>query len=212
MLLVFTLGTSISGLDEGRAIACVVTLPNRLHCHVCRMSFDLTPFIITRIHENKQHSADWCGPCRQFTPELVSFYDKMNARRGKKDKFEIVWVSRCRDFDSFGQYFTHMKWLALPLEEAVGQRGQMLSEKYKVKGIPTLVLLDEVGNTITTDARNKIPNDKAGIGFPWHNPIARVYMTIFPRSLRLMIKSQISSLKDSVVGKIKGGKKTTATA
>ena len=59
-----------------------------------------------------------------------------------------------------------MPWLALPPEEAMGARGQALSDKYKVKGIPTLVLVDDLGNTITTDARNKIPADKAGIGFP----------------------------------------------
>lgn len=157
-------------------------------------------------------SADWCGPCRQFTPDLVSFYNKMNARKGKENKFEIVWISRCRDFDSFGQYFTHMNWLALPPEEAMGQRGQWLSQKYKTKGIPHLVLLDEVGNTITLDARNKIPQDKAGIGFPWRNPLATVYMTLFPKSLRLMLKSQVSSIKDSVVGKFKGAKKATSTA
>eukprot|EP00814_Leptocylindrus_danicus_P015281 CAMPEP_0116019318 /NCGR_PEP_ID=MMETSP0321-20121206/9170_1 /TAXON_ID=163516 /ORGANISM="Leptocylindrus danicus var. danicus, Strain B650" /LENGTH=55 /DNA_ID=CAMNT_0003489875 /DNA_START=271 /DNA_END=435 /DNA_ORIENTATION=+ len=52
-------------------------------------------------------------------------------------------------------------------EEAMGERGSKLSERYKVKGIPSLVLLDEVGAVITTDARNKIPADKAGIGFPW---------------------------------------------
>jgi thiol-disulfide isomerase/thioredoxin len=149
-------------------------------------------------------SADWCGPCRQFTPELVSFYNKMNARRGNVNKFEIVWISRCRDFDSFGQYFTHMNWLAMQPEDAMGQRGQMLSDKYKVKGIPSLVLLDDLGNVITTDGRNKIPADKAGIGFPWRNPIARVYMTILPKSLRLMLKSQIKGLTGKIVGKIKG--------
>ena len=77
----------------------------------------------------------------------------MNGRRGKKDQFEIIWVSRCRDVNSYAQYFTTMNWMALPPDEALGARGQMLGEKYKVKSIPTLVLLDDLGNVITTDAR-----------------------------------------------------------
>jgi len=147
-------------------------------------------------------SADWCGPCVQFTPDLVLFYNKMNERKGKKDEFEIVWVSRCRDLDSYGQYFTHMNWLALPPQEAMGQRGQMLFEKYKIKGIPSLILLDEVGNVITTDARNKIPQDKAGIGFPWRNPLVQFYTTIVPKTVRLMIKSQIDTVKEKALTKI----------
>jgi len=147
-------------------------------------------------------SADWCGPCRQFTPELVAFYDKMNARRGKKDQFEIVWVSRCRDVNSFGQYFTHMKWLALPPEEAMGKRGQMLGDLLKVKGIPHLVLLDELGNVITYDARNKIPTDRAGIGFPWRNPLAQLYIVLVPKSFRLMIKSNVDGIKSQLIGLI----------
>jgi nucleoredoxin len=111
-------------------------------------------------------SADWCGPCRQFTPELVSFYNRMNSRRGKKDQFEIVWISRCRDVDSYVQYFAQMPWVALPPDEAMGERGQALGEKYKIKGIPGLVLLDDLGQVIVLDARNKLPTDKAGIGFP----------------------------------------------
>lgn len=148
-------------------------------------------------------SADWCGPCRQFTPELVSFYEKMNAKRGKKDQFEIVWVSRCRDVNSFGQYFTHMKWLALPPEEAMGKRGQVLGELFKVKGIPHLVLLDELGNVITYDARNKIPTDRAGIGFPWRNPLAQLYIVLVPKSLRLMVKSHVDGIKSQLSGLIR---------
>jgi len=148
-------------------------------------------------------SADWCGPCRSFTPELVSFYDKMNKRRGKKDQFEIIWVSRCRDVKSFGQYFTHMNWLALPPEEAMGPRGNALAELLKVKGIPHLVLLDELGNVITYDARNKLPTDRSGIGFPWRNPLATVYVTLVPKSLRLMVKSQMDGIKGKVAGLLK---------
>jgi hypothetical protein len=126
----------------------------------------------------------------------------MNQRRGKKDEFQIVWISRCRDVESYGQYFTEMPWIALPPQEAMGERGQWLGEKYSVKGIPTLVLLDDVGNVITKDARTMIPKDKAGIGFPWRNPLATLYMTVLPRSLRLMIKSQLGSVKDQLLKRI----------
>jgi nucleoredoxin len=146
-------------------------------------------------------SADWCGPCRKFTPELVQFYEKMNKKH--RNTFEIVWVSRCRDVESFAQYFTHMPWLALRPEEAMGQRGQMLSQKYHVKGIPSLVLIDEYGSTITTDARNKVPQDRAGVGFPWRNPIATMYITILPRSLRLLLKTQVQILKKTLLDRLR---------
>lgn len=139
-------------------------------------------------------SADWCGPCKQFTPDLVNFYNKMNARRGKQNEFEIIWISRCRTVDDFGQYFTQMNWLALPPNEAMGQRGQYLGEKFKVQSIPTLVLLDEIGNVITLDGRGKIPLDKAGVGFPWRSPMSVLISTLVPRSFRLLVKNQVAGI------------------
>lgn len=157
-------------------------------------------------------SADWCGPCRQFTPELVAFYNRMNQKFGKKDQFEIVWISRCRDGNSYAQYFSQMPWLAIPPEEAMGERGQKLGDKYKVKSIPTLVLIDDLGNTITTDARNKIPQDKAGVGFPWRDPVSQLIHTFIPRSLRALIRTQIQSMKRGIFNKLKAlvGLKTAA--
>eukprot|EP00590_Aulacoseira_subarctica_P003270 CAMPEP_0172426386 /NCGR_PEP_ID=MMETSP1064-20121228/37174_1 /TAXON_ID=202472 /ORGANISM="Aulacoseira subarctica , Strain CCAP 1002/5" /LENGTH=348 /DNA_ID=CAMNT_0013169947 /DNA_START=13 /DNA_END=1059 /DNA_ORIENTATION=- len=160
-------------------------------------------------------SADWCGPCRQFTPDLVNFYKRINSRKGKEGQFEIIWISRCRDYESFGQYFTHMNWLAMQPEDAMGARGQLLAAKYKVKGIPSLVLLDEVGATITVDGRNKIPLDKAGIGFPWRNPVAQAYINIIPKSLRLLLKTQLNAIKNQLITKFKKvalGIKATAAA
>lgn len=148
-------------------------------------------------------SADWCGPCRKFTPDLVKFYERMNNRRGQKNQFEIVWISRCRDSNSYIQYFSHMPWLAMPPEEAMGERGQRLGQKYNVKGIPGFVLVDDLGQTITADAVTKLREDKTGVGFPWRSPIAQLYITLFPRSLRLMIKTQIDAALSSLFGKIK---------
>ena len=128
----------------------------------------------------------------------------MNKRRGKKDQFQIVWISRCRDINSHYQYFTHMKnWLASPFDEASGRRGQELGEKYGVKGIPTLVLLDDLGNTITTNARNKVPTDKAGIGFPWRHPVSQLYVTLVPRSLRMILKLQVDTIKTKFLKRVK---------
>ena len=67
-----------------------------------------------------------------------------------------------------------------------------------MKSIPTLVLLDEIGNVITTDGRNKIPMDKAGIGFPWKSPISVLISALVPRSMRLLMKSQIGEVVDLV--------------
>jgi len=152
-------------------------------------------------------SADWCGPCRQFTPELVTFYNSINERRKKENGFEIVWVSSCRDMESFGQYFTHMNWLALPPEEAMGQRGKELAKKYKVKGIPHLVLLDEVGNVITLQGRTKVPEDRMGIGFPWRNPLSTLYVTFVPQSLRFLLKTQVEDFLGKLSKALKGGTK-----
>lgn len=66
------------------------------------------------------------------------------------------------------------------------------------------MLLDEIGNVITTDARNKIPMDKAGIGFPWRSPISVLVSALVPKSMRLLMKSQVSEVVD-LLKKVLGG-------
>ena len=97
-----------------------------------------------------------------------------------------------------------MPWLAMQPELAMGEGGQALSNKYKVKGIPTLVLLDEEGGVITTDARNKVPADRAGIGFPWRNPVASLYINLVPKALRLLLKSSLRDMKRKIAVTVKG--------
>merc|ERR1712113_1234609 len=45
-----------------------------------------------------------------------------------------------------------------------------LSEKYKVQGIPSFVIVDPEGNTITTDGRSAVMEDPTGEKYPWIPP------------------------------------------
>jgi len=105
-------------------------------------------------------SAHWCPPCRGFTPQLAEFYKKM------KDRLEVVFVSSDKDEDQWAEYFADMPWLALPFSDR--QRKNVISEKYGVRGIPTLVLLDSAtGETINMNARTLVVQKPTGEGFPW---------------------------------------------
>jgi len=104
-------------------------------------------------------SAHWCPPCRGFTPQLATYY------KSHKDKFnfETVFVSSDKDQSAFDEYWGEMPWVALPFSERTQK--DTLSKKYKVSGIPTLVVLDSQANLITAGGRGKVSADPEG--FPW---------------------------------------------
>jgi len=105
-------------------------------------------------------SAHWCPPCRGFTPQLAEFYKKMSS------KLEVVFISSDKDEAQWAEYFAEMPWLALPFNDR--ERKNKLSEKYGVRGIPTLILLDScTGATINTNARTLVMQNPTGEGFPW---------------------------------------------
>ena len=68
----------------------------------------------------------------------------------------------------FGSYYKEMPWLALPF--AARDKKNALSTKFGVRGIPTLVIIDAEGNTITKDGREAISGDPTGAKFPWTPP------------------------------------------
>lgn len=105
-------------------------------------------------------SAHWCPPCRGFTPVLADIYKKLS---GEGKKFEIVFISSDRDQSSFDEYYGEMPWLALPYENRAKKNS--LSKKFKVSGIPTLILVNGKGEVINKDGRNTILADQDG--FPW---------------------------------------------
>jgi nucleoredoxin len=72
-------------------------------------------------------------------------------------------VSSDREESAFTDYWKEMPWLALPF--ANRDQKEALSKKYKVQGIPSLVVLNPQAGTITTGGRSKVSADPEG--FPW---------------------------------------------
>jgi nucleoredoxin len=108
-------------------------------------------------------SAHWCGPCRMFTPRLIENYKKI--KENGKD-FEVIFVSSDRDEDSFKSYYKEMPWMGLPF--ASRDLKAKLSKKFKVQGIPSLVLIDAAtGKLITKDGRSALTKDSTGEKYPW---------------------------------------------
>lgn len=144
------------------------------------------------------YSASWCGPCRQFTPLLVEFYNHVK-KKGKR--FEVVWLSRDNTADEFFAYYQQMPWLAVPADK-VQECLELTAQKYQLNGIPHLVLLDGFdASIITLDGRVKVVEDKYGLEFPWRR---RTLLNLLPRPVRNAVKSKVEKAKTKVTHTIQG--------
>merc|ERR1712232_1025270 len=99
-------------------------------------------------------------------PELAKMYSEAFSSKG----MEIVFVSSDRDESSFNDYYGEMPWVALPFDKK--DLKITLSKKFKVQGIPSLVILGPDGKTITTDGREAVSSDPKGEKYPWVPPTA----------------------------------------
>ncbi|XP_060569959.1 uncharacterized protein LOC132728325 [Ruditapes philippinarum] len=104
-------------------------------------------------------SAHWCPPCRGFTPVLAEFYKENDG------DCVIIFVSSDRDQASFDEYFGEMPWYALPF--AKRDVKESVSQKYGVRGIPTLVVLRPDGTTIEENGRGSVANSNGKFPQNW---------------------------------------------
>lgn len=110
-------------------------------------------------------SAHWCPPCKGFTPKLAEFHTK----HADVKNFQTIFVSSDRDEAAFAEYYGEMPWAALPFDKR--ELKEKLSKKYKVEGIPCLVVLDHNGALVTKDGRSAVmENFDTAEGFPWIPP------------------------------------------
>jgi nucleoredoxin len=99
-------------------------------------------------------SAEWCPPCRAFTPSLVELRDR------KDDEFEVVFVSSDQSAEAQQKYMKgyDMQWPAVPHDSPLREQ---LQQKFEIQGIPSLVIVDDQGNLITKDGRSEMNGSDA---------------------------------------------------
>lgn len=102
------------------------------------------------------YSAQWCPPCRAFTPALAKFHGALKAANAN---FEVVFVSCDQTEEQMWEYFKeeHGDYLVInygsPLREAImGVHG--------VKGIPMLVIMKDDGSVISAAGREEVKQHK----------------------------------------------------
>lgn len=84
--------------------------------------------------------ATWCGPCRKEMPNVMALREKLKDRG-----FEVVGVSVDKDEEALATYLEENN---IPWETLVGEGATDLAEKYGVRGIPTMMLVDQKGSIV----------------------------------------------------------------
>ena len=96
-------------------------------------------------------SAQWCGPCRKFTPQLVDYYNHVTP---KHPELELIFVSRDKSPFAMDTYMRDMKmpWPAVDYQKVTAKES---ITKYAGEGIPDLVLVDASGKVVSSSYDGK---------------------------------------------------------
>jgi nucleoredoxin len=97
------------------------------------------------------YSAEWCPPCRAFTPDLVKWYERTKP---ENPQFELIFVSSDRSEGEMEKYITgdKMPWPALEFSK---KRSNRTLTQYAGNGIPCLVFVDAQGKVLSHSYEGK---------------------------------------------------------
>ena len=107
-------------------------------------------------------SAHWCRPCRDFTPKLVEF------RNANTKDFEVIFVSSDRSAADQQKYMQEsgMNWPAVPYQS---EWKAILKERFSIRGIPALIIVDGKGNLISAQGRSEVDANSTTTLAKWKN-------------------------------------------
>ncbi|KXS15397.1 thioredoxin-like protein [Gonapodya prolifera JEL478] len=105
-------------------------------------------------------SAQWCPPCRAFSPVLSEFL------KNHKEEFAVVYVSADNTKEQMMDNVRGKGYWVVPFEEALLR--QSLSSTHKITGIPTLVVVDgKTGTAFSRSGRTALIKDKVKAWEEW---------------------------------------------
>jgi hypothetical protein len=104
-----------------------------------------------------------CPACGAFNPILVEAYNQLEED-GRP--FEVVLVSLGISDSALFEYMDQsgMPWLAVSPQSS---EANALVQRYDVRWVPTLVMMDGAGNTISLNGREEVTQRGAGAYDDW---------------------------------------------
>ncbi len=97
--------------------------------------------------------ASWCAPCRAKNPNLKRAYDKYKTKG-----FEIVGISMDTDKEAWKRAIEKDELNWINLSDLKGWESE-LAQRYKIKSVPSNMLLDKTGRVIAVEIRgNELHN------------------------------------------------------
>lgn len=94
--------------------------------------------------------ADWCPPCKIFTPKLSNFYHEVNK---DSKRVEIILISCDLDRPEFLTHIQKISFLSVPFDKS---RSRAITERFDIAQIPTLTIIKWDGSVIKKNARDDV--------------------------------------------------------
>lgn len=83
--------------------------------------------------------ATWCPPCRREMPSMERLYQKLNG-----ENFTVIAINQMEDGDHVFAYTGQLE--VDPTFTILFDKDSMVSNSYRVSGLPTTFLIDKQGN------------------------------------------------------------------